>query len=95
MPASYCEGKVWENSQSPYCCDFSLTPFTSPIVHFGLGMQHATKPSPTFFEIAVFQNHEILVVHPQSLKMLYSPLHELRFPITGHMFDNMHFQMAE
>jgi len=54
MPASYCEDKVWENSQSPYCCDLSLTPFTLPIVHFGLGMQHATKPSPTFFEIAVY-----------------------------------------
>jgi len=56
MPAPYCEDKVWENSQSPYCCDLSLTPFTSAIVHFGLGMQHAryaTKPSSTFFEIAV------------------------------------------
>jgi len=50
MLAPYCEDKVWENSHSPYCCDLSLTPFTSSIVHFGLGMQHAT----TFIEIGVF-----------------------------------------
>jgi len=71
VPASYCEDRVWENSQSPYCCDLSLTPFTSPIVHFGLGMQDATckmqqNSSPTFFEIAVYKilaRYEAEIMH--------------------------------
>jgi len=65
MLAPYWEDKVWENSQSLHCCDLSLTLFTLPIVHFGLGMQHATKHSPTFFELAVYKRGQGLRVAAQ------------------------------